>query len=172
MLIAIIFGLVTFVMGIRNLYDDVEGFFTFLLSLFTHLFLTVVLFFIGAFVSAGIGVMMPTHWEERQVYLVTLKEGCGIDGTFILGSGQIESSQNYYYYYKSSNNGLKPGQVTSDENVTIFETSQQNNSKLKILERKLNAKSLEHWLIFGSLVKKFKYEFYIPSGSIKKDFKP
>ena len=172
MLIGIVFGVVVFAMGfIDSFYDDVDGFFIFFYCLFLHLFVTVIALIVGCIFAAVIGLYMPKHWEETTTNLASLKDVSGVEGSFILGSGYIESTQ-YYMWYEKTKDGYIPQKVKVNTNVIISEDSTLiDTGTLIIKTRKMNNQSLSHWLIFDVSTWPNQYKFIIPIGSIKKNFK-
>lgn len=170
MTIAIIFGIVTFIMGFFEFYGS-DGFFGFLGSLLVHLLVTAVMFCIGCGIAALIGIYMPKHWEESRIDLASLKDANGIEGSFFLGTGYIGTEQ-YYMWYEDIGYGFRPGKVKVDSNCLIVEDStMQNEGSLTVKTRKMNNKSLSRWLVFDVSLWPDQYKFTIPVGSIKKDFK-
>jgi hypothetical protein len=173
MLVAIIFALVIFIMAFFSFYEDACGFFSYLGTSIGHIFVTALAFVVGLVIAGLLGLLFSTHWEENQVNLVSLNKGCGMEGTFFLGSGSIESSQYYYFYYESDNGGIKPAQINSDERVTIFEDSSFINTGVFTEKTKvINNQFMSKWIVNEMFSKKKEYNFHLPKNSIKRDFKP
>lgn len=172
MLIGIVFAIITFIAGfIDSIYDNAYGFFSYLGSFFLHLIVTGFMFLAGCLLAVIIGLYMPKHWEETTTSLASLKDASGIEGSFILGTGYIESTQ-YYIWYEKTDEGYIPQKVEVSTNVLISEDSTLvNTGTLKVSARKMNNHSLSHWLVFDVSTWHDKYKFTIPVGSIKKDFK-
>jgi hypothetical protein len=170
MLIAIILAIITFIMGILELYDGFDSFLATMGNMFLHFVLTAVMFFVGCLIAMGIGLYMPKHWEDTQVKLASLKDANGMRGEFVLGTGSIQTSQ-YYMWYEDTKDGYRPNKVEAGHNVLIKEDSTLHGTgTLVISTRKMNKKSLSHWLVFDVSVWSDQYKFTIPVGSIKKDF--
>lgn len=171
MIIAIIFGAITFIMGFFEFYEDIEGFFSFLGCLFLHIFVTALMFLVGCGIAALIGLYMPKHWEETEIKLASLKDATGTEGEFLLGTGSIQTEQ-YYMWFEDTGHGYRPEKVKVGNNILIVEDNTlQNTGTLTVHTRKMNNKSLSRWLVFDVSFWSDQYRFKIPAGSIKKDFK-
>ncbi len=83
---------------------------------FKSCFLTVIFF---AFIGLTIGLFLDAETEKVSTYkeLETLQDSNNVNGTFFLGSGNINGSMHYVFYYEE--NGLfKIGQLHYN-NVSI-----------------------------------------------------
>lgn len=134
--------------------------------LFTIMLLISILF--GILVPVIVGFVAPKHWvEPKTTKLVSLRDGGGISGHFFLGVGSIQDTQ-YYFFYKEVGQGYQPGKVVIDDNVMVFEEKRQDGELRVYSDQFVNP--LSRWIAIDIRLQKYKYEFIIPEGSLKKSF--
>jgi hypothetical protein len=78
--------------------------------------------FAGAIGALIIGSFVPKH---DVVYgpatLVAMRTADGVSGSFVWGSGSINSRVTYNFLYRNKDGSLTPGQVVADSDVHIIE---------------------------------------------------
>lgn len=123
-------------------------------------------FIVGGFLSLMIGVCIPTQWKEiKRIPLVSLRSGNATTGLFFVGLGSLGEDLCYFYYEKVGE-GYKPGKIKVDDNVTVFEQPREDAERVMYsLEFKNSV--LDAFAISPGIKK---YEFYIPNGSLRKEF--
>lgn len=162
----VIFSVFFTIFAWRSIYsiaDDFLGYFmaTMILGIFA-----VVAFCIGIGLALLIGLIIPKRWSEPETTkLVSLRGSEGINGNFFLGTGSIGTSQ-YYFFYKEVGKGYQPGRIEIDDNVMVFEEERQYG-EIKTYTYQFVNPSLQ-WIAMDSEIEK--HEFFIPDGSLKKDF--
>lgn len=125
-------------------------------------------FIIGGLISIPLDSFLPRQWVKvGEVKLVSVRDQDGFQGSFFLGSGNIESVPYYFYYKELNNGGFQPSRVRANNQVTIYEEDRKNG-KLEYYEYILKNQSL-NWLVFDKS-KGLVYDFRIPKGSIKRSF--
>lgn len=114
----------------------------------------------------GIGYLMPKHLEvEKTIALVSINNSIGIQGSFFLGSGFIESKQ-YYFYMEKLGSSFIPHKVVVEDNVFITENSQE---KPKIIFYTFKFKS-KYTNLIAVYPSKEVIEIVIPKNSVKYGF--
>ena len=73
----------------------------------------------------------------------------------------------YYYFMVKDGDGYKSRKV-SQEYATIHYT--EGNSKVKVYKKESTNKLIQFLIPIETYVGDYKYEFYLPKGSIKEDF--
>lgn len=161
-----LFSILFVVFAWRNIYEMNYGFLDYFFStLFLTLFSTVS-FFIGLAFALLIGLAVPKHWTGPETsQLVGLRNSEGISGNFFLGTGSIDSTQ-YYFFYKEAGQAYQPGKIEVGDNVVIFEDKREGG-ELKVYTYGFMSKSFE-WVAVDW--QSHRYEFFIPDGSLKKNF--
>lgn len=122
-------------------------------------------FAIGIGISFGVGAALPKEYVmDRQIELVTIQDTSGIQGSFFLGTGHIES-KSYYVFYQKEGNGVRFGKVSAEKAVVYEE--ERNGGLIKTYTRQFTS----GWHnAFGTTLGGEKYEIFIPQGSILHEF--
>lgn len=121
--------------------------------------------FIGLFIAFTLPADMETSVSSQN--LETLQDGMGLQGSFFLGSGQIDGKMQYVYYYQKDSVSYKMGQVPyydvtirySDERPRI-ETHTLSMKPIKTAKRNL----------FCIDQSSTTYVIYVPKGTIRQNF--
>ncbi|OGF62178.1 hypothetical protein A2662_04615 [Candidatus Giovannonibacteria bacterium RIFCSPHIGHO2_01_FULL_45_33] len=120
---------------------------------------------IGAGLAFLVGCILPKKWQNSgTAKLIAMRDINGIKGSFVLGTGSIESKQ-YYFFYKEQGGGFVPGKVEVSDNVVIYEEGREDGA-LKSFSREFSNPIF--W--FFGVVSSERYEFFIPKGSIRTGF--
>jgi hypothetical protein len=120
---------------------------------------------IGAGISIVIGLIPKIEYDQiSKQELIALKDNISINGSFFLGSGNIDGKLKYYFYIKTKSGGFKAQNIEAD-NVEIFE----NNKTPCIIKYESKFKNIIwNWIAFTI---KEKAEINIPKGSILRNYK-
>jgi hypothetical protein len=136
-------------------------------NVFLSVFLSAAIILALSIIPVAISTSLETVKadEINSIKIYALKDNGGVNGSFFLGCGQIESEM-YYIYLVADGNGYKMRKICCD-NVTIVETSKQ--SRIVNYRMKYKKESVNLWIPEFFIDNKTIIE--IPSGSIKYDFK-
>ena len=121
---------------------------------------------VGVGIAALIGLFIPKTWYgPESTELVSLRGSDGTSGTFFLGSGAIQA-EHFYFFYRKAGEGYRPDRISTSQDVIVFERDRADG---EMISYHRDFKHPIAWL-FGINGQKPRYEFSIPSGSIKKGF--
>lgn len=133
-------------------------------------------FTIGAILGASAALFIADNLECREVELLrtplaAMRNGSGLSGQFVLGSGSIETSSVYRYLQKESDGGVTPAEVKADGRVRIYEDgSLQETGYLSEIYSLPSSNSAWKWFALGA--RRFvRYEFHVPEGTVVHQFK-
>lgn len=86
------------------------------IDFFSAILAAIIFGLFGAFIGALIAVIIPGKMIEQKetVQIVAIQDNITMNGSFFLGSGQIDGEMKYMYYYKSDNNTYKFGDIDAD----------------------------------------------------------
>ena len=174
MLWPLIFAVLAAILGWKECFGftaTLGGYFQYIAGAFYLFVIAFIGLLIGALFAAFIGVFIPKRWKYTEtIKLVSLRNSEGAQGRFFLGTGTIDHTQYYFYYQQVEGGGYKPGRLEIDDNIVVYEEKAREDGELKIYE-----KQFLHLHEMLTLIAMFcsgdKHEFFIPEGSIKKDFK-
>lgn len=121
--------------------------------------------------SRAVWYLKPKHWEEiERKTLIYLKSNSEIEGGFILGYGQIGSTQYYTWNEKRGDGSLVQQKVKAGNNVLIYEDNTLVNTGILVVsELKIDGK-IPRFLLLESRKKILLYKFILPVGSMKREF--
>ncbi len=127
---------------------------------------------IGAFAAAMITAFLLPKYEspDPQIELVSLRSANGVNGSFIFGSGGINSETKYSFLMKNADGSMTPGEIHANHRVRIFEENELAYRGYWVKVYKVNDQSsaLTSWA-FNS--KRFvRHEFHVPVGSVRHGF--
>ncbi|MCR4276479.1 MAG: hypothetical protein NUV90_03785 [Candidatus Parcubacteria bacterium] len=129
--------------------------------------MTVLVFGIGLGLAFLIGLFLPKKWSDpTKTKMVSLRSGDGVSGQFFLGTGHINSVQYYFFYEEAGNGGYRPGKISADDDVVVFETDRQDG-ELKTYQLGFSNSLLN---VIAVDIGNTRHEFFIPNGSLKKGF--
>jgi hypothetical protein len=114
---------------------------------------------LGMVVALFVGIAAPHHPQVDRQDLVALRDGTSVQGSFFLGSGQIDQ-QPVFYYYRKEGTGFKFDHQDADAS-TVFEDSQQ--PYMLIRTSVCNDRS---WVWTACTKGSPSYEFHVPAGSV------
>ena len=156
----IIFAIIGLIIGIV-LSSDME-----LDDIFKSCFITVVLF---VFIGLMVGLFLDAETEKVSSYkkLEALQDGNNVNGTFFLGSGNINGSMRYVFYYEE--NGLfKMGQLHYN-NVSInYVDGDPMLETIKEIEKKESFKN--NFAIDNEYSFSKEHIIHVPKGTIKQNY--
>ena len=105
-----------------------------------------------------------TYHEYSTQELLSFSGLSSVEGSFFLGSGQVDGDINYYYLVE--NNNVYEIEKIGRRDIKI---KYSDEPRIVVKQPKFESESLNKWFnIEGSHQKKY---FYIPEGSINYDFK-
>jgi hypothetical protein len=124
--------------------------------------------FVLYIVSRSFIPMDKIECSTREYEIASLQDNSTIHGSFILGSGTIESVPTYFFYYKVYGGGYKLGKVQYYD-MTIIEDDSFTPGVYKAwFQHTPCNKKLNRWVIRKQ--SKYYYYIYVPSGTIIKNF--
>lgn len=129
---------------------------------------------VGMFVAMVLSTAVPrTHTTNEPVTLVSMRNQDGLTGSFIFGSGSINSSMSYHFLIKQKDGSLVPNSVLSTELVHFIEDPELKN--VGYWQTTLRQTDPSHWLynwtIFHSdRTRVVRQEFRVPVGSVIQQF--
>lgn len=105
LVIAIIIGIAAFAGTWYGMSDfGIDGVFDFIMITLASLLATAISGSAMFFGGAGIANLTLSHHDHyERLQLVAIRDGTGIDGAFVWGSGAIGSTGNYMFYYREGN---------------------------------------------------------------------
>lgn len=116
---------------------------------------------VGFFVAWALPCVSKEAKETFEI--VSLQDGNSINGSFFLGSGQINNSMAYTFYYKTETGGFKLKQIESEYVEIKYSTE--------------NPIATKYYLVDASWWNNFAIDFYesrwiieIPEGTIKTNY--
>ena len=155
-------GLVVLIALQFDCYDWEERIFHFL----GGLVLIPVFAFFGAIPALLIGLFIPSYAKlESSVPLATLQDNRGIQGSFFLGTGSIDSEPVYFYIKALPNGGFQQDSIPA-EHVVVF----QDDTQPRLITYQTWAKT--EWLMWLGLPGgSYESEIHVPPGSITSAYK-
>lgn len=133
------------------------------------IFLT--LLFSGVIIMVGSLMVVNIAPLEKQVHsqkIVSLEDRAGQEGTFVLGSGTIESSM-YYYYMKDQGNGrFRMDKIDASTVDISFSDDPRLETSVPVFKYKIM-----DWLFFGTTARDARgviQTLYVPKDTIQKSF--
>jgi hypothetical protein len=113
-------------------------------------------------------VYVPYNTQE----MVSMRSNDGTSGKFsggpFMSSGFIEQKTNYFYYIRTQNGGFQQMHVEAGPNATIFEQDRKDGKAIFFHPVIKNPKI--QWIAIVNSDIPDHAEFYIPKGSIQKQF--
>ena len=123
---------------------------------------------VGLIGASIVQATVDTVWRNTQDFeLKQLQLDRAQEGSFFLGCGSV-GGDDYYYYYIKYANGLIQLKRHGVSNCFIFES---NQTRYKLQEEFPIEKHKKRSYLFGVPSTRKRHVFYIPEGSIKKQFK-
>jgi len=168
MLWIITFGIIGLISAIRFIQDWCEGFFPWFFGVIGIVVFTVIMALVGCLPALIFGIPFEKQWvETEQVKLLSLRSADGVKGNFFLGSGSIGTKQ-YYFFYKEKGVGYQPGKVEANGNVIVYEEEGRHDGLIKTYKKEFTS---TFWVsLIAQTWPSERYDFFIPVGSLKKDF--
>lgn len=126
---------------------------------------------IGFGVARMVGGAMPQVWHECwRSQLVSMRNADGetgsIKGSVFLIAGSIGQSSTYFYYTTTSDGGFRQQKWTPNNDTTIYEEDRAGGEVVQFDEQL--AKPWMAW--FGEADDRLRMDFYVPVGSVQKQF--
>jgi len=166
MLLLIILPILFVIFAARNIYQFDVNFLDRFFSTLMFLVLIVVVFAGSFAVGLLISNAFDRHWvKTEEIELVSLRNSDGLHGTFFLGCGAIGTEQ-FYFYYQKWGEGYKPGKVQVGNREFVYEQTRGNGILRVYTYQFVNPNHRWYAIDWPSQ----KHEFYIPVGSLKKNF--
>lgn len=163
------FGIIGLIAAVRFMLEQCYGFISWFFGVMGILVFTFIMFLLGIIPALITGIPFEKQWVETGgVKLLSLRNNDGMKGNFYLGCGSIESKQ-YYFFHKEKDAGYQPGKVEADKNVVVYEEDERHDGSMKIYTREFANTSWALELI-AQCWPSNRYEFFIPAGSLKKNF--
>lgn len=122
--------------------------------------------FMYLFVSLIIGCALPLKNITENINIYALQDNASIQGSFFLGSGNINGTMKYYYLTKNED-GVIMNTINAD-NVIIVESSDKPH--IEIDKQKFKEGFWNSQIFLGSFETTIKTKIIIPKGSVKYGF--
>ena len=87
-------------------------------------------------------------------------------GFLFMSAGFVEQRETYFYYLKTPDGGFQPAHVEADSNTIIYEQDRKDG-KVIFYHAAFRNPNLK-WIAFERTL--YRTEFYVPKGSIQKQF--
>jgi hypothetical protein len=86
------------------------------IDFFSAILVEIMFGLIGALIGILIAVIIPGKMIEQKetVQIIAIQDNITMNGSFFLGSGQVDGEMKYMYYYKSDSNTYKFGDIDAD----------------------------------------------------------
>lgn len=166
LLVGVLVGLAILAEIVDSNYTDnlVEVFLSWVFGLFVLVFAVIVATLIGGGAAALIGNFAPTACNESSsTKLISLHDAAGINGSFFLGSGYIDSNLTVFYYYQDGS-GIRSAHVNEDD-VVIH---QDNNAVPRIQHYEPALKG--NWDLVALPVQSCADHIFVPENTILPGF--
>lgn len=130
--------------------------------------------FCGFFLAISICIAVPrVEVKSDPITLVSLRNQDGVSGSFIFGSGSINTSYNYSFLMKQKDGSMVPGSVSSLELVHFIEDPALKN--IGYWQTTFFVSDSSHWLYNWSILhsdrtRVIRQEFRVPVGSVIQQF--
>ena len=116
--------------------------------------------------TVAVAIFLPvkyetTTWSEA---LVSLKDNTSIQGSFFLGSGQINGTMKYVYYTQNSDSAFQLRQVNYDQAKIKYSSDLPHVTITDIRPKEGSWK----WSLNGEITQTFLFK--IPKGSIQNNY--
>ena len=127
----------------------------------------------GFFLAVMIGMLVigiSPQFEETRIEektLIAFNDRLSAEGVFFLGSGRIKEESYYFFYVKDGDGGARLVKALTKQSV-IYEQDRQDS--LPKIETQIR-KPLIRWLYLRFDESPVKYKFYVPKGTILREFK-
>jgi hypothetical protein len=110
----------------------------------------------------------------ERITLVSMRNESGISGSFIFGSGSVNSGINYHFLKKQDDNSMVPDSVQASDLVHFIEDATLAN--VGYWQTTFRQSDSSHWLYKWTLFHKennriIRQEFRVPVGSVIQQFK-
>jgi hypothetical protein len=126
---------------------------------------------LGAWIASLLGRYLP---KGKGLYstekLASLRNAEGVAGTFFLGTGSIGSAECYVYYIRMADGSYSPRTLEVSNNTRIFEEKREDG-ELKTYRHDFEPRFLKLFAFWSDRYYRYTYEFRIPTGSLKQNFK-
>ena len=160
----VIFGAFFAFVIAREVYKHSFGFYDYFISTLIAALGGVVGVCVGAIIAVAIGFFVPKQWVlVDTVQLAGLRNGQS--NYYVRAS--LSGTSETYFYYKKDGPALVPGQVRAGSNVSIIEEKDRTSGSLKVYAERLDNKL---WGIVAIYVSDKRYEFYVPEGTVIREF--
>lgn len=116
-----------------------------------------------------ISTMLPIETKEIKVSeheLISIKDNNSINGSFFLGSGNINGDLIYCYYYKLSETNIKMNSVYVVYCEIVYSKDKPKIEKYETIK----TDSFKNKFSLGFINRNIRYIIYIPEGTIKNNF--
>jgi hypothetical protein len=128
----------------------------------------------GLFVALFVRALVPRH---DVVYgtatLVSMRSADGISGTFILGTGRINSETIYNFMIKDSDGSVVPDSVPADQRVHIFQDQslKDTGTWTSTFHEPDTSSVLASWALGLEEERQLtRQEFHVPVGAVVQQF--
>lgn len=167
-IIGIFIGLRYTVFADNDFYLDAE-------TVFISLFIGLLSGFAGALVGVMLALALPTDYEtvETKFNMETLQDNGGVEGSFFLGCGTIDSKMVYVFYYgagktEEGDTIYRMGQIDADEADVVYINRESDEAPHLIKYVKQSSDAFMN--NFSVACGKTWYRIYVPKGTIQNGY--
>lgn len=128
----------------------------------------------GFFVALFLGFAMPKiRVAAEPVQLAAMRSSDGVTGTFMLGSGTVESTVRYRFMQRAEDGSFVPGSVRADDTVHIIEDhtllcSGSWQTTYLVPDRQA---WLYNWVVGADMLTEVaRQDFRVPAGTVQQQF--
>jgi len=149
------------------------GIFAFLMSFLISVAISSI---ISVFVVAIFGQEVVVDWEydfSEPVEIASIRNDSGVNGSFFLGCGSIDSVSYYIYYVKEGEDRYHRDKIKITPKVSIVEM-EKGSTDLPRIVKKISRQRFRGWIFYPITWSEWKYtgdaEIFVPKGTIIQDF--
>lgn len=159
-IIIILVGLLTTVFTISMMEDIFDSFFTVLIT-------CAILVIIGSGLSFIPKTVNEPVEKAETIYIQALKDNSLTEGSFFLGTGDIDE-RHYYFYLEKSEKGAQMKKQEIASNVYVNE-DMNGTPRIEVYSKEYVSPVADFF--FGALNMQREYIFHVPKGTITNEFK-
>jgi hypothetical protein len=130
--------------------------------------------FVGMFLALIVGNWVPMHnVEYGPATLVAVNSSNGMTGTFVWGSGSVNSQTSYNFMKRNDDGSLTPGQIPANDYVRIIEDKDLKDVGywMSTYREVDTSSALYNWSLAAEDRNKLvKQELRVPAGTVVQGF--
>mgnify|MGYP003610993582 CR=1 FL=1 len=163
MITIIICGIIGLIIAIVSIFDG----FDYIEDIIMYFLFGIIGALIGGLIGFGIAFALPAKTEivKTTYNLEALQDNNSVNGSFFLGTGQIEGEMKYVFYYEKDGY-YKLEQV--DYNEVKVKYSNEKPKAERFRQKNVKDAFINNFAIGGNYYQE--YIIYVPKGTIKQNY--